>query len=174
MADLNKVMLIGNLTRDPEVRYTPKGTAVGDLAIALNNTYKSPDGQTREEVCYVDIVAWDRQAEVCKEYLKKGAPIFVEGRLQLDQWETKEGEKRSRLRVRAERIQFLSGRRDGPGGGEGGAPRSEARPEARPESRSGGGSSYPPRRESAAPSRPAEPAHDDFHDAPPSDDDVPF
>lgn len=107
MADLNKVMLIGNLTRDPEVRHTPKGTAVGDLSMAINQNYKAQDGQLREEVCYVDVVAWGRQAETCKEYLTKGSPIFVEGRLQLDQWETKEGEKRSRLRVRAERIQFL-------------------------------------------------------------------
>ncbi len=164
MADLNKVMLIGNLTRDPEVRYTPKGTAVGDLAIALNNSYKAPDGQIREEVCYVDIVAWDRQAEVCKQYLQKGAPIFVEGRLQLDQWETKEGEKRSRLRVRAERIQFLGRPKEGAGAPAAGAGESRG--------------SYAPRRESSqAPSRSSEPAQshppDDFHDAP-SDDDVPF
>lgn len=115
MSDLNKVILIGNLTRDVELRYTPKGTAVGDLSIAINSTYKMQDGQTKEEVCYVDIVAWGRQAETCKEFLTKGAPILVDGRLQLDQWETKEGEKKSRLRVRAERIQFLGrpkGQRD--------------------------------------------------------------
>lgn len=111
MSDLNKVLLIGNLTRDPEIRYTPKGTAVGDLAIAINSTYKTQDGQTKDEVCYVNIVAWGRQAETCKEFLKKGAPILIDGRLQLDQWETKEGEKKSRLRVRAERIQFLGGKR---------------------------------------------------------------
>jgi single-strand DNA-binding protein len=158
MADLNKVTLIGNLTRDPEVRYTPKGTAVGDLALALNSSYKTQDGQFKEEVCYVDIVAWGRQAETCKEYLTKGSPILVEGRLQLDQWEDKDGNKKSRLRVRAERIQFL-GRAKGSEGGapSGGAPRREA--------------------SSAAPSqRQAPEAHapaDEFHDAP-SDDDVPF
>lgn len=121
MADLNKVLLIGNLTRDPEVKYTNKGTAVGDLAIAINSSYKTQDGQTKDEVTYVDIVAWGRQAETCKEYLSKGSLILVDGRLQLDQWETKEGEKRSKLRVRAERIQFLDGKpREGEGRGRGG------------------------------------------------------
>ncbi|MCS7062496.1 MAG: single-stranded DNA-binding protein [Methylacidiphilales bacterium] len=112
MADLNKVMLIGNLTRDPEVRYTPKGVAVADMGLAINSTYRAQDGQIRDEVCYVDVVAWGRQAETCKEYLTKGSPIFVEGRLQYEQWETKDGEKRNRIRVRAERVQFL-----GRGGG---------------------------------------------------------
>jgi len=170
MADLNKVMLIGNLTRDPEVRYTPKGTAVGDLAMALNSTYKTKDGQVKEEVCYVDVVAWGRQAETAKEFLTKGSPIFVEGRLQFDQWETKEGEKRSRLRVNADRIQFLGRGKQGEGGGNSGG--------------GGGGNSGGYRRpEGGAPSRAsAAPAHeasqaphpaDDFPDAP-SDDDVPF
>ncbi len=121
MPDLNKVMLMGNLTRDPEVRHTPKGTAVGDLSLAINQSYKAQDGQLREEVCYVDVVTWGRQAETCKEYLTKGSPVFVEGRLQLDQWETKEGEKRSRLRVRAERIQFLGRAKQGAGGVTGGS-----------------------------------------------------
>lgn len=112
MASLNRVFLIGNLTKDPEIRHTPKGTAVGDLGLAINSTYRMADGTEKEEVVYVDLVVWGRQAETCKEYLSKGSPIFVEGRLQLDQWESN-GEKKSRLRVRAERIQFL-GR---PGGG---------------------------------------------------------
>ncbi|MDE1171135.1 MAG: single-stranded DNA-binding protein [Verrucomicrobium sp.] len=159
MADLNKVMLIGNLTRDPEVRYTPKGTAVGDLAMALNNSFKSQDGQVREEVCYVDLVVWGRQAETAKQYLSKGSPIFVEGRLQLDQWETKEGEKRNRLRVVAERIQFLGRPREGGGGGGGGAPRGEGR---------SGGDSY-----NQAPPRSQAPAYE-AHEPGPSDDDVPF
>ena len=125
MASLNKVLLMGNLTRDPEVRHTPKGTAVGDLAMAINMTYKAQDGTEKEEVCYVDVVVWGRQAETCRDYLTKGAPVFVEGRLQLDQWEGPEGEKKSRMRVRADRVQFLS--RSGGGGGGGGArgPRSE-------------------------------------------------
>jgi single-strand DNA-binding protein len=115
VASLNKVLLMGNLTRDPEVRHTPKGTAVGDLAMAINMTYKAQDGTEKEEVCYVDVVVWGRQAETCRDYLTKGAPVFVEGRLQLDQWEGPEGEKKSRMRVRADRVQFLS--RSGGGGG---------------------------------------------------------
>ncbi|WP_018291926.1 single-stranded DNA-binding protein [Verrucomicrobium sp. 3C] len=115
MADLNRVFLIGNLTRDPEVRYTPKGTAVGDLALAVNTSIRGQDGQVKEETCFVDIVAWGRQAETVKEFLHRGSPILVEGRLQFEQWETREGEKRNRLRVRAERIQFLG--RGKPAGG---------------------------------------------------------
>ena len=124
MASLNKVLLMGNLTRDPEVRHTPKGTAVGDLAMAINMTYKAQDGTEKEEVCYVDVVVWGRQAETCRDYLTKGAPVFVEGRLQLDQWEGPEGEKKSRMRVRADRVQFLS-RRGGGGGGGARGPRSD-------------------------------------------------
>lgn len=107
MASLNRVFLMGNLTRDPEVRYTPKGTAVADLSMAINMVYRTQDGSDREEVVYVDVVTWGRQAETCGQYLSKGSPVFVEGRLQLDQWEDKDGQKRSRLRVRAERVQFL-------------------------------------------------------------------
>jgi len=120
MANLNKVLLMGNLTRDPEVKYTPKGTAVGDLAIAINDSYKAQDGTIKETVTYVDIEVWGRQAETCKQYLTKGRPIFVEGQLRLDQWETPQGEKKSRLKVRADRVQFLGGGpgRSGGGGGE--------------------------------------------------------
>ena len=107
MASFNKVLIIGNLTRDPEVRHTPKGTAVGDLGLAINTTYRTADGSDKEEVCYVDVVVWGRQAESCKDYLSKGSPVFIEGRLQLDQWETPDGAKKSKLRVRAERVQFL-------------------------------------------------------------------
>ncbi len=148
MASLNKVLLMGNLTRDPEVRHTPKGTAVGDLAMAINMTYKAQDGTEKEEVCYVDVVVWGRQAETCRDYLTKGAPVFVEGRLQLDQWEGPEGEKKSRMRVRADRVQFLSrsgggggggargSRSDGTGAGapsEGGAPKQASPPRDLPE-----------------------------------------
>ena len=148
MASLNKVLLMGNLTRDPEVRHTPKGTAVGDLAMAINMTYKAQDGTEKEEVCYVDVVVWGRQAETCRDYLTKGAPVFVEGRLQLDQWEGPEGEKKSRMRVRADRVQFLSrsgggggggargSRSDGAGGGapsEGAAPKQASPPRDLPE-----------------------------------------
>ncbi len=173
MPDLNKVMLMGNLTRDPEVRYTPKGSAVGDLSIAINRVYRTDDGQNREEVCYVDIVVWGRQAETCKEYLQKGRPIFVEGRLQLDQWESN-GEKKSKLRVVAERIQFLGGPAGGQGGGGGGQQGGYSRPARQ----SGGGQQggYEHRSESShsgggAPQRPpSEPPHDQ----PPAEDDIPF
>jgi single-strand DNA-binding protein len=107
MADLNRVILAGRLTRDPEVRYTPSGTAVSDLGFAVSDNYKNKQGELVEQVCFVDIVVWGRQAETCGEYLRKGSPALIEGRLQFDQWETQQGEKRSKLRVRAERVQFL-------------------------------------------------------------------
>ena len=112
MATLNKVMLIGNLTRDPEVRYTPQGTAVADVRLAVSRKFKTADGVEKEEVCYVSVTTWGRQAQTCGEYLKKGSPVFVEGRLKLDEWE-KDGQKQSRLTVVAERVQFLSSPRRG-------------------------------------------------------------
>ena len=136
-ASLNKVFLLGNLTRDPEVKYTPKGTAVGDLAIAINDSYKAQDGTIKETVTYVDIEVWGRTAENCKQYLSKGRPIFVEGQLRLDQWETPQGEKKSRMKVRADRIQFLGGGggREGGGGERRAAPGGDTeRPAARPAS----------------------------------------
>lgn len=114
MANLNKVFLMGNLTRDPELRYTPSGVAVTDFGLAVNRSWKSQNGEKREEVTFVDVQAWARTAEVISEYCKKGSPIFVEGRLQYDSWEGKDGQKRSRLRVVAETFQFIgapSGRR---------------------------------------------------------------
>ncbi len=107
MASYNKVLLMGNLTKAPEVRYTPNGSAVCDFSIALNRRYQS-NGQDRDEVCYVDVVVWAKQAESCGRYLQKGSPVFVEGRLRNDNWEDKDGNKRSRLRVTAERVQFMS------------------------------------------------------------------
>jgi len=118
MANLNYVVLAGNLTRDPQVRNTPGGTAVADLGLAINEKFKNKTGELQESTTYVDVVAWGRQAEVCQQYLHKGSPVLIEGRLQLDQWESKEGEKRSKLRVRADRVQFLNagGRRNETGG----------------------------------------------------------
>jgi single-strand DNA-binding protein len=107
MPDLNRVFLAGNLTRDPEVRYAPSGDAVADLQLAVNRRYKTRDGQDKDETCFVGVVVWGRQAETCQQYLRKGSPVLVEGRLQYDQWE-KDGQKQSRLRVRASRVQFLS------------------------------------------------------------------
>ena len=121
MPNLNKVMLMGNLTRDPEVRYTPKGTAVSDISLAINRNFSTDDGTKREETTFVEITFWGRQAEVIGEYMKKGRPLYVEGRLQLDQWEDKtSGQNRSRLKIVGENFQFLGGRDDGGGGGGGG------------------------------------------------------
>jgi len=107
MPNYNRVLLMGNLTRNPEIRYTPSGRAVVDLGLAINENYKNQAGEVIERTCFVDVVVWGRQAETVSEYLHKGSSVFVEGRLQLDQWENTQGEKRSRLRVRADRIQFL-------------------------------------------------------------------
>jgi single-strand DNA-binding protein len=120
MASFNKVILLGNLTRDPEVRYTPKGTAVTDLGLAVNRTYTADNGEKREEVTFVDVTFWGRTAEVAGEYLKKGRPVFVEGRLQLDTWDDKQsGQKRSKLKVIGENMQMLGAPRGtGSGGGD--------------------------------------------------------
>ena len=114
MANLNKVLLLGNVTRDPEIRYTPKGIAVCDLGVAVNRAYTTDSGEKREEVTFVDVTLWGRTAEVASEYLKKGRPVFVEGRLQMDTWDDKQtGQKRTRLRVVAENMQLLGGRPQG-------------------------------------------------------------
>jgi single-strand DNA-binding protein len=116
MASFNKVILLGNLTRDPEVRYTPKGSAVCDLGIAVNRVYTTDSGERREEVTFVDVVLWARLAEIAGEYLKKGRPVFIEGRLQMDSWDDKQtGQKRTRLRVVGESMQLLGGRPSGAG-----------------------------------------------------------
>lgn len=108
MSSLNHVILIGNLTRDPETRSVTGGQIVADLGIAVNDSYKDKDGKQVEKACFVDIVVWGKQAESCKQYLKKGSPVLVEGKLQLDQWTTESGDKRSKLRVKAMRVQFLN------------------------------------------------------------------
>ena len=108
-ANLNKTMLIGNLTRDVEMKYIPSGAAVANFGLAINRQYKNSDGEKVEEVCFIDIVAWNRLAEVAGEYLLKGSPVFIEGRLQMDNWEDQDGKKRSKLKVVAQNIQFLSG-----------------------------------------------------------------
>ena len=124
MASYNRVVLLGNCTRDPEVKYTPKGSAVADIGLAVNRTYTTDGGEKREEVTFVDVTMWGRQAEIAGEYLKKGRPLFVEGRLQLDTWDDKQtGQKRSKLRVVCENFQML-GSRDGGGEGGGGGGRS--------------------------------------------------
>ena len=156
MASFNKVILMGNLTRDPELRYTPKGTAVAKLGVAVSRKWRSDAGGMQEETTFVDVDAFGRQAETIGQYLKKGRPIMIEGRLRLDQWEDKNsGQKRSKLGVVLESFQFIdSGRGDGgAGGGE----------------YAGGGQSSSGR--VSQPSQP--PAHSDPNSLP-ADDDVPF
>lgn len=118
MASYNKVLLMGNLTKDPELRYTPQGTAVANLRLAVNRKYRTKDQELKEEVCFITAVVWSRQAETCNQYLHKGSSVFVEGRLQSRSWEDNAGAKRSVIEVRAERVQFM--------GAPGGAPKAPA------------------------------------------------
>jgi len=114
---MNRVFLMGNLTRDPQVRHTPSGDAVSDLGLAVSEQYTNKAGEKTESVCFADVVVWGKQAEACGQYLSKGSPVVVEGKLQLDQWQTEAGEKRSRLRVRAMRVQFIGRPKNGAGTG---------------------------------------------------------
>ena len=162
MANLNKVMLIGNLTRDPELRHTPKGTAVSEISMAINRVWNNDQGQKQEETTFVEVTLWGRQAELAQQYLTKGRPVYIEGRLNLDTWDDKEtGKKRSKLRVIGENMQFLSsGTGAGGGGGGGSSERSSqaSSPSQRQSSHQGS-----PQGASAAPT-------DDY----PEDDDIPF
>lgn len=108
MANFNKVLLIGNLTKDVELRYTPQGTAVANLRLAVNRKFKDKNQEWKDETCFITAVVWDKQAETCNQYLHKGSPVFVEGRLQSRSWEDNQGQKRNVIEVRAERVQFLS------------------------------------------------------------------
>lgn len=140
MASMNKVLLMGNLTRDPELRNTSSGQAVANFGLAMNRRFRTSQGEDREETCFVDIEAWGRQGETCARYLRKGSPALVEGRLRYDQWEDREsGQKRSRLLVRANRVQFLGSSRtdDTPGGGQ------QARQAREPQAEYGPGSAPP-------------------------------
>ena len=129
MANLNKVFLMGNVARDPELRYIQSGTAVLDLRLAVNRRTKAADGTWGDEATFLDVTVWGKQAENCAEYLSKGRPVFVEGHLRMDQWKDKKtGENRSKLRVTAENVQFLGGRPGGGGGGGGWRPRPQAEP----------------------------------------------
>ena len=152
MASFNKVILLGNLTRDPEVRYTPKGSAVCDLGVAVNRVYTTEGGERREEVTFVDVVLWARLAEIAGEYLRKGRPVFIEGRLQMDSWDDKQtGQKRTKLRVVGESMQLLGGRPSGTAG--------ETTEEDRSATSAGSKTTAPPK--SASP-------------AEPDDDEIPF
>ena len=126
MANFNKVYLLGNITRDPEIRYTPKGTAIARLGLAVNRSWKTESGETREEATFIDVDAFGKQAETLGQYLRKGNPIFIEGRLRLDTWEDKQtNQKRSKLYVVLENFQFLGSKNEGAAPSEGGAPAQE-------------------------------------------------
>jgi single-strand DNA-binding protein len=202
MANLNKVMLIGNLTRDPEVRYTAKGTAVGDIALAINRFFQNEQGERQEETTFVDVTLWGKTAELAQTYLTKGRPVYIEGRLHMDTWQDREtGQKRSRLKVVCDTMQFLGSREGGGGAGGGGGGRRQY------DEDDGGGYSRPPQRQgggqrgagggdnfgaaaaggaaAGAASRPAQrpapqpdPAEDDYGGGPITDgmgdDDIPF
>ena len=116
MATMNRVWLMGNLTRDPSMRQTSSGSAVAEFALAVSEKHKTRSGELVENKCFVDVVSWDRQAEACAKYLEKGAPVSVEGRLLFEQWETDKGDKRNKIKVRADRVQFLraNGNTDSP------------------------------------------------------------
>lgn len=150
MASFNKVVLVGNLTRDPELRYTPKGTAIAKIGLAVNRTWKSESGETKEEVTFVDVDVFGRTAENVGQYMRKGSPILIEGRLRLDTWEDKQtNQKRSKLGVVAENVQFL------------GSPRGESGGEA-------------PRPKPAQGVKAAAGSDDAADTTPPEEDDVPF
>jgi single-strand DNA-binding protein len=125
MASYNRVILVGNLTRDPELRYIPSGTAVSDIGLAVNDRIKRGE-QWVDETTFVDITLWGRTAEIANEYLSKGSPVLIEGRLKLDRWE-KDGQKFSKLKVIGDKLQMLGSRGEGGGGGGGGAPRGRSR-----------------------------------------------
>ncbi len=141
MASFNRVILVGNLTRDPEVRYTPSGTAVSDIGLAVNRTWFDKNTNSkREEVTFVDVTLWGRQAEVAGEYLSKGRPVLIEGRLQMDQWEDREtGQKRSKLKVVGESMTMLGGRQDSGGYDSGQSQSSTAPAQADPSGGADGG-----------------------------------
>lgn len=149
MPSLNKVLLMGNLTRDPELRVTPKGTSICQFSLAINRQFKMESGETREEVIYVDVEAWGKQGETIAKYVTKGRPLYVEGRLRLDQWEDKNTkEKRSRMKVVLEQFQFLGDSRGGPGGGPSGGASEPGIDQTSPERHSpparGGSAAKPP------------------------------
>jgi single-strand DNA-binding protein len=119
MPNLNKVFLMGNLTRDPELRYTPSGQSVATLRLAVNRRFTTRQGENRDETLFIDVTVWGKQAEICSQYMSKGRPIMIEGRLKQDTWKTPDGQSRSKIGVVAENFQFLGG---GGGGRQGGGP----------------------------------------------------
>jgi single-strand DNA-binding protein len=159
MSSYNRVILMGNLTRDPDLKYTPKGTAIVEIGLALNRVWKTDGGEKREEVTFVDVTFYGRNAEIIGEYCQKGDPLHVEGRLSLDQWEDKQtGQRRAKMKVIGEALQLLGQRR------EGGNSRPDPKTSSRPPSGSRTNHPAPPQRQKPEP----EPAFD------PDADDIPF
>ena len=153
--NFNRVLLMGNLTRDPELRQTPNGMAVANIGLAVNRRFRDSAGNNQEETTFIDCEAWGRTAEVMCQYLGKGRPVFVEGRLKLDQWQDKEGGNRSKLKVVIENFQFVDSRAEGGGGGAPG--------------QGGPGQGAPQRRSPAPQGAQQGPAYE-----PVEDDDIPF
>jgi single-strand DNA-binding protein len=164
MASYNRVILVGNLTRDPELRYIPSGMAVTDIGLAVNDRRKTANGEWVEETTFVDVTLWARQAEVASEYLSKGSQVLIEGRLKLDTWE-KDGKKNYKLRVVGERMQMLGSKGQGGGGGGGGG--GEHRSSAPAGRRPAGGSAPPPEMSYSQ----SEPSYDESESGPA---DLPF
>lgn len=166
MASFNRVILMGNLTRDPELRYLPSGMGVCEFGLAVNHRWRDKDGNQKEDVCFVDITAWGRQGEVINQYMSKGKPILIEGRLKYDTWTGQDGAKRSRLSVVAENFQFV-GSREGGGApvdrSAGGEARAAAPAQGRPASQQ-----EPSRGYETAPPAPS------YDDRPPTSEDIPF
>lgn len=160
MASFNRVILVGNLTRDPELRYIPSGTAVTDIGLAVNDRRKNPNGEWVEETTFVDVTLWSRTAEIASEYLSKGSQVLIEGRLKLDTWEGKDGQKQSKLRVVGMNMTMLGSRGGGQAGGQGG----------------GGPRAAAPQRGRPAPQQQDAPPPDEFDAPPPSGpgEDIPF
>jgi single-strand DNA-binding protein len=169
MSSFNKVILMGNLTRDPQLKYLPNQTAVVDFGVACNRRWKGPSGEDREEVTFVDVSSFGKQAEVINQYFQKGKPIFIEGRLKYDTWEDKQGGgKRSKLSVVIENFQFVGGKDGGGGGGAGGDYSSGDNPPPRPQRPQA--QSRPPQRPAAGPA-PEQPFGDEQQF---KEDDIPF
>lgn len=173
MANFNKVILAGNLTRDPQLNYTPSQTAVCEFGLAINRRYRGSDGQQRDDTCFVDCQAWGKTGEIINQYMSKGRPLLVEGRLTYDAWEAKDGQKRSKLRVTVENFQFLG---SGGGGQDSGGYQQQRRPA--PPAQQGGYAPAPapapdPPSDGGDYSAPAQPDYDDVPEPPPPDLDAP-
>jgi single-strand DNA-binding protein len=173
MSNLNKVFLMGRLTRDPELRYTPQGIPVSDLGLAVNREFTPQGGEKKKDTLFIDVTVWRKHAELCCQYLKKGSPLFIEGRLALDSWEGQDGQKRSRIRVVADNFQFIGGGAGGSGRGAGGGG------EPQPESEEGGaapadyGSNFRrPTQAAEGPAGASLPAGEEY--GAPKEDDIPF